>query len=104
MVGAEVLSVRACMENISGTCWSTTVLRVYIQQGKPSRHPLGCEGPKLNVASKSVYLQRPCLTLLCSVRLLQKMKPLGNWKLRISALPEKVVTREYVFQALKLKQ
>lgn len=23
----------AFMENISGTCWSTTVLRVYIQQG-----------------------------------------------------------------------
>lgn len=30
------------------------------------------------------------------------MKPLGYWRCRISALPEKVGACEYVFQALKL--
>jgi len=54
-----------------------------LEEGKPSRSPLGCEAPKLNIATKSVYLQRPCLALLCSLRLFQKMKPLGNWRFRI---------------------
>lgn len=60
------------------------------------RRPQGERGEGECVARKAL------LNALVQCKTVQKIKPLGNWRSRISALAEEVVICEYIFQALKL--